>query len=514
MLTATSLCGLHAQAAPPAPGPASTASAAPVDSWEAPLLRLSSQAVALDVVVTDRKGAPVTGLQKKDFTILEDGTPQEIAFFEANQANRDPLTVPRTILLIDQLNTDTRHSAYVQYSVEKLLKHSGSRLQQPTALMVLSDDGLRMACDFTQDPGVLKDKFAHLPPQIPVHLEQGVDGIIERINMSLRALQEIALANQSSNRRQVVVWIGRGYPLYANVVVPPTEAAKLYKDLRTLSKELLDGRVTLYTVDPAGATVVSDADRVAKYTSLADLGTPGKVSFADASLQVIAEQSGGHAFYGGNDVDHEVGSGIADGASFYTLSYYPSNRDFDGRFRKISVAVDQPGLSVQTREGYYAMPEPGAPTEPEVEAEVQHALTAPMTYSAIPVAEAKAAVWSEPPVGRFEFLVPGRAVSWAVMPDGKLRCNLIIGAADFSDAQAGAAHQNLRAFAASFPGDRRDALMHSAFRVAIDLPVDPSSRSVRFAVGDVSTGLVGSTDIESLPAPVKGAPPAGAKQNH
>jgi VWFA-related protein len=480
-------------------------------SFEAPLMRVTSRAVALDVVVTDRRGRPVTGLEKSDFSVFEDGRLQKVAFFEENKSTQDPLSVPRTILLVDQLNTDPHHQSYVRYSVESLLKHDGGHLQQPTALMALTDDGLNMTCDFTQDSAVLADKLKHLPPQLPVRLDQGFEGAIERINLSLQALQEIAVANQSSGRRQVVVWISRGFPLFANLMLPPDEAQKLYENLRTLSKALLDGRVTLYTVDPAGATVESDADRVATSTSLADLSNAGKVSFADAALQVIAVQSGGQAFYGGNDVDHEVASGIADGASFYTIFYYPSDHDFDGKFRKIAVSVDRSGAAVHTREGYYAIPTSPAPTEPEAVVAVQKALEAPLTYGGIPIVEDKAVLWSEPSVGRFEFRIPGRAVNWAVTPDGKLRCNLVIGAADFSAKQTGAMHRNIRTFSASFSGDRRDALMHSSFRVAIDLPIESPPQRVRFVTIDVTTGVIGSTDIKSFPAPTAGGPPPELK---
>jgi VWFA-related protein len=39
--------------------------------------------VTVDVVVTDKKGAPITGLTRESFTVLEDGQPQGIASFEA-----------------------------------------------------------------------------------------------------------------------------------------------------------------------------------------------------------------------------------------------------------------------------------------------------------------------------------------------------------------------------------------------------------------------------------------------
>jgi len=41
--------------------------------------------VTVDVVVTDKKGEPITGLTKEDFVISEEGTPQAIASFEAVQ---------------------------------------------------------------------------------------------------------------------------------------------------------------------------------------------------------------------------------------------------------------------------------------------------------------------------------------------------------------------------------------------------------------------------------------------
>src|SRR5882672_2763729 len=40
-------------------------------------------AITVDVVVLDKSGAPVRGLTRDDFTVLEDGRPQAIVGFEA-----------------------------------------------------------------------------------------------------------------------------------------------------------------------------------------------------------------------------------------------------------------------------------------------------------------------------------------------------------------------------------------------------------------------------------------------
>jgi Ca-activated chloride channel family protein len=44
-------------------------------------IRSTTLLVQLTVVVTDKSGQPVAGLKKEDFAVLDEGKPQEIAFF-------------------------------------------------------------------------------------------------------------------------------------------------------------------------------------------------------------------------------------------------------------------------------------------------------------------------------------------------------------------------------------------------------------------------------------------------
>jgi VWFA-related protein len=492
----------------------SGAEKSPLTPASPPVLNVTSHAVVLDVVVADDHNRPVRGLEKQDFSAFEDGRQQNIAFFEAHDASSGKQDIPRTIVLIDRLNTGAVDSAYVLYSFKKFLHESGSRLQQPTALMTFSDQGLSAVGGYTEDPAVLEDEVAHFPTELPVRLRQESLGALERIDMSLGALRQIALANQSSGKHQVVVWISRGFPVFAGIELHPDQEQLLLSTLRTLSKQLLEGRTTLYTVDPTGSAQISLADRIAQGTSLADLSSSNKVTFADAALQVIAVQTGGQAFFGKNNIDREVASSIADGSSFYTISYDPSNLDFNGSFRKIMVSVDRPGLNVQTREGYYALPQPPPPTEAAVEAQVQQALAAPLSYASIPLAESGAQIWTNPSLGRFQFVVAGRAVNWVPQPDGSLQCKLIVGAADLSVPGQPPAHFAMHAVAVAFPADKLDALLHGSFHVSIDLPVQQPLHRVRFVVSDLATGLVGSTDMTSFPVALPGGPSPGLKQRN
>jgi hypothetical protein len=69
----------------------------------------------------------------------------------------------------------------------------------------------------------------------------------------------------------------------------------------------------------------------------------------------IAEATGGRAFYNRNDIDTALRNGIDDGSRYYSLGYYPENKNWDGKFRKIKLAAQRSGLTLRYRTGYFAV---------------------------------------------------------------------------------------------------------------------------------------------------------------
>ena len=55
-------------------------------SKDEPVLKTTTRAVVVDVVITGNSGTSVLGLDQRDFFILEDGKPQAINFFEEHSA--------------------------------------------------------------------------------------------------------------------------------------------------------------------------------------------------------------------------------------------------------------------------------------------------------------------------------------------------------------------------------------------------------------------------------------------
>jgi hypothetical protein len=80
----------------------------------------------------------------------------------------------------------------------------------------------------------------------------------------------------------------------------------------------------------------------------------------------LAEATGGRAFYNLNDINNAIARSIADGSTYYTLGYYPSDNNWNGRFRKIEVTLaDVNGARVRARGGYYALDTAGQQTAEE-----------------------------------------------------------------------------------------------------------------------------------------------------
>jgi VWFA-related protein len=74
------------------------------------------------------------------------------------------------------------------------------------------------------------------------------------------------------------------------------------------------------------------------------------------TMNNLADRTGGRAFYNTNDIGGSVQKAMDDTRVSYMLSYYPEHDDWKGKFHKIRVTVNRPGVSLQYRSGYFAQP--------------------------------------------------------------------------------------------------------------------------------------------------------------
>jgi VWFA-related protein len=237
------------------------------------VFKANARIVVLDVVVTGRDGKPIQGLRKEDFSIKEDGRPQQILSFEEHTAG-DTMpaglpslppniftNIPRvkpvdsvTVLLLDALNTPIEDQSFVRTQMLRYLKTAppGRRI----AIFTLGNR-LRFVQGFTDDPkvlaavldnlkngadprssalipttaendsdqqsiGVLYQNFAANPSSINLQSLQSVQQFQaeqltfktdERVNLTLEALQQLARYLAGIPGRKNVIWFSGGFPL-------------------------------------------------------------------------------------------------------------------------------------------------------------------------------------------------------------------------------------------------------------------------------------------------------------
>ena len=154
---------------------------APTSDVPTVTIRANTRLVLVDVVVTDKKGQPVTGLKAEDFAIEENGKKQRIARLSRRPALPKPLPshcLPAfslnsseyvrpagviTVLLLDAANSPFKDQAYGRLQMLKYVAEQ-SDSGMPMAVMTLTDR-LHVLQEFTSDPKILTTAIKNLVPQ-------------------------------------------------------------------------------------------------------------------------------------------------------------------------------------------------------------------------------------------------------------------------------------------------------------------------------------------------------------
>jgi VWFA-related protein len=80
----------------------------------------------------------------------------------------------------------------------------------------------------------------------------------------------------------------------------------------------------------------------------------------ESGLSQLALQTGGAFIGGSNDIGPKLKAIDEDLRTYYLLTYSPTNQNYDGKFRNISVKVKRSGVEALARRGYYAVPPTGS----------------------------------------------------------------------------------------------------------------------------------------------------------
>src|SRR5580704_13892139 len=82
----------------------------------------ANRRITLDVVVTDKSGKPVSGLQQQDFTLLDNKQPQKLLSFQAVDGAKTADPPVSVVLVVDEVNTNFTNVSVGRAQIEKFLK--------------------------------------------------------------------------------------------------------------------------------------------------------------------------------------------------------------------------------------------------------------------------------------------------------------------------------------------------------------------------------------------------------
>lgn len=323
--------------------------------------------ITLDVVANDKSGTPVRGLQQQQFAILDNGQPQKILSFEAVGGARAAVGGLEIVLVIDSVNTSFRNVAYEREQIKKFLRQDGGKRAWPVSLAFFTDAGLRMQQTPSVDGNALVAGLEKTDTGLRTsRRSQGFYGALDRSQLSLRTMGELAEYEAKRPGRKMVIWVSPGWPLLSgtSMDLSPKNEQEIFHTIVGLSRQLRESRIAVYSVDPLG-TGDAGTFRTFEYKQfLKGVSAPKHAQFGNLALQVLSVQTGGRVLNSSNDAASEIGTCIRDASAYYVLSFNALPGDGPEQYHAIQVQIAGPEVRAQTRSGYYAGPV-GPRTTPE-----------------------------------------------------------------------------------------------------------------------------------------------------
>jgi VWFA-related protein len=199
----------------------------------------------------------------------------------------------------------------------------------------------------------------------------------QQVQITLDAFTAIAQFLMPLPGRKNLLWLSGSFPM---AVLPETSDSNAQQSQRNYTADqkrvgdLLNlSHTAVYAVDVRGLMnnpTFSASSRVdlRPYGGGGIVNSPGQVNpavrqqqrFATSqaaehdTLSNIAAETGGSAFFNTNGLKEAFTKAVIEGSDYYTLTYAPSDKNFDGRLRKIRVELSQRGHEVSYRRSYFA----------------------------------------------------------------------------------------------------------------------------------------------------------------
>jgi VWFA-related protein len=416
LLCAPAVFALTQPQQPRSPAPAASPSPAtqptpPAEVDDEEVVRITTNLVQLDLIVTDKHGKQVTDLKPEDFEVSEDGKAQKITNFSyvqtdpaapaatparANADKNAPPPPPRRLrreqvrravaVVVDDLQLSASDLVFAKRAVREYV----DKYVAPDDLVAVirTSAGVGALQQFTSDKRALYAAIDRVRPFLigsgglntfnpgsssggaattrgddDTNLADRLDdfredyftvGTLGALNFVINGMRELP-------GRKSVVLLSPGFKLFM-----PGDPRRPSDRALIAARRLVDlanrASVVIYGIDPRGLVYPGPtaADNLSGMT-MAEINDmvstrSGSLRASQDGLQYLSEQTGGFSVRNSNEL-LPASRILEDLKGYYLIGYRPGGETFDRRFHRLSAKLlHRPDLKLRTRKGFYGVP--------------------------------------------------------------------------------------------------------------------------------------------------------------
>jgi VWFA-related protein len=403
------------------------------DSQSDYVFRSRSELVLVNVTVRDKNGNLVRDLKREDFTILEDNKPQQVVSFDlenteaavSTETLEAPLLatgkLPKAVaapgvseaatralkdhrLIVLFFDLSSMQPDEIDHAVTAADHYLDQQMSAADLVSVISlSSSLTVHQDFTSDKASLKKVLADLNLGGGQGFEEGTTGTTEgtpdtaqpftvddteynifNTDRRLEALRSVADKLSRVDERKSLIYFSSGMD---------RTGIENESELRATTNAAVRANMAIYTMDmrglqalvPGGEAQNASLRGTSPYSGQATLNALNSNFTTQETLVTLAGDTGGKAFLDSNDFS-KIFTGVQQDTSlYYLLGYHSNNPARDGRFRRITVRVNRPGLKLEFRRGYYAPADFQHSTREDRERQLEEELTSDLATTDLPI---------------------------------------------------------------------------------------------------------------------------------
>lgn len=320
-----------------------------------------------------------------------------------------PQSSSLNVLLLDALNTPLDAQVRVHDQLLRFLKDMPPGSRVPIFAL---GTRLQMLQGFTDDPAILREAIEHKngPQTSPlldrrtsqdpanpandaildymmnktnkgqsansalqsIEAHMAASTVRQRTIDTLQAMNELARYLSVLPGHKNLIWFSGSFPLNLlpnDQLSDPFALVNDFRDaVRQTSEIMARGRIAVYPVDGRGLMPDSSMNTaqygVSRYAEIHNRDAAEaaakhfdteQVYAEHDTMEMIAANTGGKAFFNTNDLKTAAEKILRYGENYYTIAYSPTSKKFDGSYRKIVIRANQrKDLRISYRVGYFA----------------------------------------------------------------------------------------------------------------------------------------------------------------